>query len=149
MKKLLEYAESFLGKGIREIAGSASHPQIKEWLLRTEQLYPTDIPINDSVYAWCGCFAGCVILDKMEELSLPKPPPIFQRASAWMSWGVDAEGAPSPGDIIVLARPGGFHVGFLKGFTAKGVVHVGGNLGDTLKVAEWPQDKIRAIRSPK
>lgn len=145
MKALLDYAETFSGKGIREVAGPSSHPQIKEWLLRTERAYPTDIPIDDSVYAWCGCFVGCIVLDKQRELHLPPPPPIFQRASSWLSWGEPAD-EPEPGNIIVLARPGGYHVGLFKKFTANGVLHFGGNLSNTIKSAEWTKDKIRAIR---
>lgn len=146
---LADRAASYLGKGIREISGPSSHPQILAWLKRTEQLYPTDLTIDDSKYAWCGVLVGNMVLDDIAagNTKRPKPPAYFQGAARWRDWGkaVSSKSAQR-GDVVVLKRTGGHHVAIVSGVTHDGLKVIGGNQGDALTVAEYPWSKVVAVR---
>jgi len=146
---LYDRAASFLGKGIREISGPSSHPQILAWLKRTESLYPTDLTIDDSKYAWCGVLVGNMVLDEIAagNATMPKPPAYFQAAAKWRQWGTQiAFKSAQRGDVIVLTRTGGFHVAILSGLTKTGAKVIGGNQGDALSIAEYPWSRVVAVR---
>lgn len=150
---LADRASSHLLKGIREIAGPSSHPQILAWLQRTEKLYPTDLTIDDSKYAWCGVFVGNMVLDeRVTNPALPPPPKYFQAAARWREWGTAVPfKSAQRGDVVVLRRPGGFHVAIVSGITHDGITHdgikvIGGNQSDSLSVAEYPWPKVVAVR---
>lgn len=145
---LADRASAFLNKGIREIAGPSSHTQILAWLKRTEQLYPTDLPIDDSKYAWCGVFVGNMVLDeRATNPALPAPPKYFQAAARWRDWGREVPfKSAQRGDVAVLRRPGGHHVALVSGITHDGLKVIGGNQSDALTVAEYPWSKVVAIR---
>lgn len=144
---LADRAATFLGKSIKEISGPSSHPQILAWLKRAESLYPTDLTIDDSKYAWCGVFVGNMVLDeRATNLKLPAPPAYFQAAAKWRTWG-----APVPlksaqrGDIVVLTRPGGHHVAIIAALTKNGIQVIGGNQSDALSIAEYPASRIVSV----
>lgn len=146
---LADRASSFLLKGIREIVGPSSHHQIRAWIKRCEQEYPTDIPIDDSKYAWCGVFVGNVILEaNTEGEKRPKPPRYFQSAKNWQSWGkaVVEPKAAQRGDVVVLTRAGGHHVAIVAGLTVGGLKVIGGNQGDAVSVAEYPWSRVVVVR---
>lgn len=147
---LADRAAAFLNKGIREIAGPSSHPQILAWLKRTEQLYPTDLNIDDSQYAWCGVFVGNMVLDeRASNPAMPAPPKYFQGAARWKTWGKEiAFKAAQRGDVVVLLRTGGYHVAIVSGITATGIKVIGGNQGNALSVAEYPWNRVVAVRRP-
>ena len=145
---LADRAATFLGKGIKEIAGPSSHPQILAWLKRTESLYPTDLTIDDSKYAWCGVFVGNMVLDeRATHPALPAPPKYFQAAANWKAWGTAVEFKNAQrGDVVVLTRPGGYHVAILSGITHDGIKVIGGNQSDSLSIAEQLWKRVVAIR---
>jgi uncharacterized protein (TIGR02594 family) len=144
-RDLLLHAESFLGKNIKEIPGGKSHPQIAAWIDRCEKLNPTDLNQDDSRYAWCGVFVGCMCLDLGWEV-----PEIFQRAMKWVGWGVNVRFRDrQPGDVMVIQTGGNqFHVTIYKEeCVTKGFVHcVGGNQSNALTKADYPLDKVVAVR---
>lgn len=145
---LYDYGSQFLQKGIREIAGPSSHPQILAWLKRTEALYPTDLSIDDSKYAWCGVFVGNMVLDLVAQgAQMPAPPQYFQGARNWTKWGkkVPTETAQK-GDVVVLRRPGGHHVAIVKELGTADLTVLGGNQGDALTIARYALDKVVEVR---
>ena len=147
---LADRAEQFLGKGIREVAGPTSHPQILSWLKRTERLYSTDLKIDDSTYSWCGVFVGSMVLDGIAAgEKLPSPPRYFQRAASWGSWGRPVLlGKGKRGDVVVTHRPGGHHVTFITSVAKGGYNCTGGNQGDSVSTKFFPFNQIIAIREP-
>lgn len=145
---LADRAELFLGQGIIEVSGPSSHKQILAWIKRTEALFPTDLIIDDSKYAWCGVFVGNMVLDEIAAGgNLPKPPAYFQGAARWAKWG-----SPVPtnkgkrGDVVVMTRPGGSHVTIIAKATGEGYVCVGGNQSDTTNHTFYPFGKILHVR---
>lgn len=145
---LADRAAAYLGKGILEISGPSSHPQILAWIKRTEQLYPTDLTIDDSKYAWCGVLVGNMVLDeRATNPKMPAPPKYFQGAARWKTWGTQIPfKAAQRGDVVVLLRPGGYHVALVSGLTRDGLKVIGGNQSDALTIAEYPWRKVVAIR---
>lgn len=147
MPNLADRAAQFLDRGIREIAGPSSHPQILEWLHRAEHLYPTDLAIDDSKYAWCGVFVGNMVLDSiLAGESLPPPPKYFQAAVNWRKWGVPTK-SPKKGDVVVISRPGGFHVAIAEQFLKDSFRVIGGNQGDAVSRAAYPNVRIVEVRA--
>lgn len=145
---LADRAASYLGKGIREISGPTSHPQILAWLQRTEKLYPTDLTIDDSKYAWCGVFVGNMVLDeRASNPAMPPPPKYFQAAAKWREWGTKVNYLKAErGDVVVLTRTGGHHVAIISGVTNDGFKVIGGNQSDALSIAEYPWARVVAVR---
>jgi len=143
-------AEQFLNKGIREVSGPSSHPQILAWLNRTEKLYSTDLTINDDTYPWCGVFVGNMVLDAIAAgENLPPPPSYFQSAGRWVKWGSPVlVGSGKRGDVVIMARPGGNHVTIISEVVAGGYNCIGGNQGDTVSVVFYPFSRITSIRRP-
>lgn len=148
---LADRADLFLGKGIREIAGPSSHRQILSWIQRTEKLHPSDTPIDDSRYAWCGVFVGNMVLDGIAAGDkLPAPPAYFQGAKRWEKWGaaVVNKQLGERGDVAVLKRKGGHHVAIVHSRANGGYNVIGGNQGDALNVRFYPYDEVVALRRP-
>lgn len=148
---LADRAANFVGKGIKEIAGPTSHPQILDWLQRCEQLYPTDIPLDDSKYAWCGVFVGCMVLDERlsnKTSTLPPPPKYFQGAKRWLNWSEAREfNKTKRGDVAILSRGRGlFHVAIVANVYSDGLGLVGGNQSDEVNVTFYPWTKVKSIR---
>lgn len=144
---LADRAASYFGRGIKEIAGPSSHPQIRAWLKRCEALYPTDLTIDDSKYAWCGVFVGNMVLDERASSNIPAPPKYFQGAAKWRTWGTAVPfKSAQRGDVVVLTRPGGYHVAIVSGLTTTGLKVIGGNQSDALTIADYPWSKVVAVR---
>lgn len=150
---LADRAEQFLGSGIREVAGPSSHKQILDWIKRTEKLYPSDTPIDDSRYAWCGVFVGCMVLDEIAAGGkLPKPPAYFQGAKRWENWGTHilktrtSSTRVERGDVIVTTRPGGHHVTIVSAVAEGGCICTGGNQSNMVSKAFYPWSVITAVR---
>lgn len=146
---LADVAESYLGRGIREIAGSASHPQIKEWIKTTEAQYPSvSGPIDDSTYPWCGVFAGhCAIT-----LSLT-PPSYYQSAKSWLNFGRAVSVSPGNessqvkrGDVMVKKRTGGNHVSIVSRVGEDGVWCTGGNQSNAVSTVFYRWDEVTGFR---
>lgn len=124
-------------EGTREYPGAASNPVILYfWKLARLS------GIKDDRVPWCSGFA-CAM---MEEAGIRSPR--SDGARSWIDWG-QVKSTPEVGDVVVLKRPGGFHVGFAVGRDTRGnVMLIGGNQGDKVCVAAFPADRILAIRRP-
>lgn len=147
---LADRAGQYLGKGIKEVSGSSSHPQIYEWLTKTEELYPSDTPMDDSKYAWCGVFVGNMVLDEIADGGqIPEPPEYFQGAKKWETYGChvplhDGE----RGDVLVVTRDGGHHVTIIAERQADGYLCTGGNQSDSVNQSFYSFSKAYAVRRP-
>lgn len=156
LKNLADLALVYKNKGIYEIAGPASHPQIKEWIKKTEQVWPTDLPVDDSRYSWCGVFVGNMVWERNKDQS-PKtlrrehePPKYFQRAKAWLEFGqVILKDKGEKGDVLVCSRGQGlYHVTIIKQRTDQGYVCVGGNQSDAVTETLYRWNKVVGVRRP-
>lgn len=147
---LAKRAEAFLGQGIHEVSGPSSHPQILAWLKRTEKLFPTDLKIDDSTYAWCGVFVGNLVLDaRISGEDIPEPPNYFQGAARWAKYGKSIKiDEGQPGDIAVMSRVGGSHVTIISARVKGGYVCTGGNQSDSVNQTTYPYNKLIAVRRP-
>lgn len=55
---------------------------------------------------------------------------------------------PQPGDIVVIGRRGGGHVGYLVGMTARGPRIISGNHGHHVAIGVYPPSSVVAYRRP-
>lgn len=55
---------------------------------------------------------------------------------------------PRPGDIVVLGRHGGGHVGYLVTMTAQGPEVISGNHGHRVAIGVYPRSRVVAYRRP-
>lgn len=73
-------------------------------------------------------------------------------AKSWAGWGRPSSG--KPGDVVVLSRKGGHHVGVVKGFDRAGnPVVISGNSGGRrgnrmVTVATFPAERVVSYRAP-
>ncbi len=131
LKKAMAYV------GIREYPGAASNPLI----LRFWQLARL-AGIKDDRVPWCSGFA-CAC---MEEVGIRSPR--SDGARSWLTWGSPLR-EPVRGCVVVLQRPGGFHVGFAVGQDNDGrLLLVGGNQGDAVSVAAFDRSRVVGYRWP-
>lgn len=129
--------------GVREIVGAADNPVIMNWaaVLTTRR---TGILIKDDETPWCGLAQAYVALTAGYE-----PPPICVRASAWLDWGVPVDDRdPSVGDVGVMTRSGGNHVGTVVGHDATHIHLIGGNQGNAINVRRFAREGFRGFRRP-
>ena len=137
-QSIADRAESYLNKGITEVAGRGSNGTIAKWIARIERKYPTDLTQDDSTYSWCGVFVGNVVLE-LADLGddIQQPPSYCQRASEWKKWGRPVK-SPQRGDIAIFPRKGGNHVTIVSRVAGDKVVCCGGNQSDTVCLATYP-----------
>lgn len=112
-------------------------------------MFPTDLTIDDSKYAWCGVFVGNMLLDDIAAGSKdrPQPPAYFQGAGRWEAWGLPIKQYKAQrGDVVVLKRTGGKHVAIVSKATEDGVEVIGGNQSDAVTKAFYPLSKVIAVR---
>jgi uncharacterized protein (TIGR02594 family) len=127
--------------GIHEIPGSKAHAFIVECLKSTTIGRPDN---QSDETAWCSAFANRI----MQLAGFKGTNSAWARS--WLDWGrepVDEEfGA---GVIVVLARGPNFgHVGFLEDWDDDRVKLLGGNQGDAVSCAWFPQDRVIGWRIP-
>lgn len=135
MTSWLKQALSYVG--IREYPGATSNPLI----LRFWQLARL-AGIKDDRVPWCSGFA-CAC---MEEVGIRSPR--SDGARSWLTWGSPLK-EPVQGCVVVLKRPGGFHVGFAVGQDRDGrLLLVGGNQGDAVSVAAFDRSRVLSYRWP-
>ena len=112
---------------------------------------------NDDSVPWCGLFVGAICA--RTGLDYRAPPKNYLAALAWADWGdpVQFKGKEGLrlneiriGDIGVLVRKGGGHVGIIVGVTSDGknIIMLGGNQGDKVSFAEFPVERLYAVRRP-
>lgn len=124
-------------QGTREYPGAASNPVI----LRFWQLAKL-AGIKDDRVPWCSGFACAV----MEEVGIRSPR--SDGARSWLTWGAPLV-APVLGCIVVLKRPGGFHVGLAVGRDRAGrLLLLGGNQGDAVSIAAFETARVVGYRWP-
>lgn len=133
-------------KGMQEVSGSVSNPQILA-MLKLDNTWPED----DSV-PWCSAFVNYIafLLGLRRTKSL--------RARSWLlEKTVTRSDAQVGFDLVVLKRGGNLqpgpdvieapgHVGFFSGFEHTTVKVLGGNQGDTVSIIRYPKKRILGIR---
>jgi uncharacterized protein (TIGR02594 family) len=123
--------------GLTEIPGVATAPVIKKWLVGLKAWW------TDDETPWCGVFvAQC-----LHENGVDRPKNWF-RALAWLDWGIPIS-QPMVGCVVVYARKGGGHVGFVVGRDEKGrVLTLGGNQGNRVSIAPFDSTRVVGYRWP-
>lgn len=141
---LLDHAKSFIG--LKEVAGAASNPAILA-MLQLDAKWPT----GDET-PWCSAFANFVTsncgLERSRSLA----------ARSWLKVGEPiARPDAQPGDVVILKRGAGVqpgpevlnasgHVGFVSGFENGKVLVLGGNQGDSVSIAAFPEARVLGYR---
>jgi uncharacterized protein (TIGR02594 family) len=67
------------------------------------------------------------------------------RAHSWIAWGSRTE-TPAVGDVAVITRDGGFHVGIVLRVTDESIWLLGGNQGNAVSVAQFDRKRVVQIR---
>lgn len=133
-------------EGQKEVPGPSSNSWLEKMWLRLpggrwfwEELGRRD----DNRLPWCGafvakCFADC-------KMAFPKH---YARALAWAEWGQPLQ-RPIRGCVVVFSRLGGGHVGFVLGQSEDGgLLVLGGNQNDAVRVSRFSRSAVRAYRWP-
>jgi uncharacterized protein (TIGR02594 family) len=142
----LEIAQRFIGE--TEVEGQADNPLILAMLQNV-----ADWPEHDEV-PWCSAFVYFVA----DLLGLPVPEKNGLMSRSWLTVGsaVPLEKAEAGLDVVVLSRganppgpevldaPG--HVGFLACVQGSKVLLCGGNQGNAVSIAYYPQSRILGVR---
>ncbi len=131
--KIVETAFASLGE--QEVTGPASNPTVLGWIRRW-------LPraTDDSTTAWCAVWVSQV----MASCGLEVPATPF-RAHSWLAWGTSTED-PTLGDVAVMIRDGGFHVGIVLRATSESIWLVGGNQGNAVSVARFDRKRVVQVR---
>lgn len=125
-----------LEAGVAEVPGPGNNPRILLYHSSTT-LHAT----QDSV-AWCSSFVNyCVTQAGMHGTN-------NAGARSWhdSGWGIDVTNTPQKGDIAVFSRTGGGapagsgHVGFWLDADAGMIRLLGGNQGDRVSIATYPEN---------
>lgn len=121
--------------GLQEIAGPVHQPQILSWWRSIRRA-----GIRDDETPWCAAFVGGC-LEAVGVVSTR-----FESARSYLDWGVSLE-RPTLGCVVVLARPGGGHVGFAEAVDAAGRLMVlGGNQDDAVTIRSFSPDRVLGYR---
>ncbi len=131
----LPVARVFLG--LTEIPGKATHPTIRRWLIDLRAWW------TDDETPWCGTFIAAVLRQAMLN-----PPRHWYRARAYLEWGQKLE-QPALGCVVVFARGGAGHVGFVVGEDERGRLMVlGGNQANAVNVQPFDRSRVLGYRWP-
>lgn len=132
----LEHARSYLGQ--KEIKGPKHNPLILGWWKKINAAWFTD-----DETPWCGAFVGGVLAESGMKVAKNAA-----SARAWLNYGHELK-KPAVGCIVIFARNGGGHVGFVVGKDQKGNLMVlGGNQGDTVTIAPFAMSRVLGYRWP-
>jgi len=138
-------AEKYIG--LREIKGTGTNPQIRQMIVDAIP-WLGDEKFTEEDYHWCACFCRHVLNQIGANHLIPSTP---YRALSWKSVGqeVDIQHDAEPGDIVILKRAGGYHVGFFsRMMPCKTRVEIlGGNQSDAVNIKAFNISDIVAIRS--
>ncbi len=126
--------------GTKEVPGAGNNPKILAWAQEVGSQVGIDYS-QDSI-PWCGLFIG--VAAKRAGYT---PPAICVRASEWAKFGNPAQRSML-GDIVVLKRDGGGHVGLYVGESLDGkyVYLLGGNQADAVNIRKFPTFRITDVR---
>lgn len=138
--------------GVREVAGSASNPQVLA-MLKLSGSGDFDAWPEDDAVPWCSAFVNYIAW----LARYPRSKSL--RARSWLRVGVPIElGEAEPGfDVVILKRgrgeqpgpdvikaPG--HVGFFAGIDGPNVLVLGGNQSNAVTVAPYPRGSLLGVR---
>lgn len=127
--------------GMHEGAGAADNPAVLRLYARVG--HPE---VKHDATPWCAAFVGGMLADAGEGFM----PTLSARD--YMKWGQPLA-APRLGCVVVLWRDSREsykgHVGFFVGRRAGKVLLLGGNQGDRVSIAEFPEERVLGYRWPK
>jgi uncharacterized protein (TIGR02594 family) len=135
----MDIARSKMGQA--EIPGPPANPDIVEFLYSTTLDGP-DKERDET--PWCSAFVNWCI----EQVGYQGTDSAWARS--WLAWGQEADwNNLLPGAIVVLRRgENSGHVGFFVGSDDQSITLLGGNQGDRVCEASFPQSRILGIRIP-
>lgn len=122
-----------LARGVNELPG----PQHNQRILAYHAT--TTLDARDDETPWCSSFVNWCI----EQAGLVGTKSAAARS--WMTWGQPVT-VSEVGDIVVLSRVGGQHVGFLIAVVGDTLLLLAGNQGNRVSVAPFPLRRIMAVR---
>lgn len=123
--------------GLKEIKGSAHNGTIVQFWKAIKRG-----GIKDDETPWCAAFVGAM-LETVGVISTR-----FESAKSYEKWGVKLD-APAVGCVVVFARDGGGHVGFVVGQDKAGnLLVLGGNQGDAVNIKTFPRSRVTSYRWP-
>lgn len=125
-------------RGVTQTPGPRSTARIGEYLATVGQQPDDEIPWCSALVNWC--------LQRVGIVGTGRP-----NARSWLAWGQECEARP--GAICVLWResPDGWkgHVAFYERAAKPGeLVLLGGNQGDKVALATYPQTRLLGFRWP-
>ena len=130
-----EWALAEMKKDIKEIIGSGHNKRIV-WYHSF-----TTLKATDDETPWCSSFmCACAEINGFKSTR-------SAWARSWATYGVEGDG--SVGDIVVLTRGNGGHVGFVHQKYKKGDKYIsvlGGNQSNTINVQKYPSERLLAFR---
>lgn len=133
-----DLAQRFVG--VAEVPGAGSNAQVLSFL-RLDGDWPKDDEVP-----WCSAFANYIAW----LLRLPRSKAL--NARSWLDVGipVDIHDAKPGFDVAVFWRGSATaatgHVGFFAGRGIRTVLVLGGNQGDRVSIAPYPEDRLLGIR---
>lgn len=132
----LEEAEKHIGQ--KEYPGKANNP----WIVQLWKKIKRGGIKEDSV-PWCAAFVGGCL----ESAGIVSSR--FESAKSYLKWGVPLS-HPLLGCIVVFARTGGGHVGFVAGVDKEfRLMVLGGNQSDSVSIAPFERVRVVGYRWPK
>jgi uncharacterized protein (TIGR02594 family) len=133
--KWISLARTYMG--LHEVAGTEHNPEILQFW--------KDIKrggIKDDETPWCAAFVGAM-LERSGIASSRN-----EGARSYLDWGL-ALAAPAMGCVVVFARDGGGHVGFVVGKTPDNKLLVlGGNQADAVNIKAFGLERVAGYRWP-
>ena len=123
--------------GQREIPGPAEN----SWIVGLWKKIRRGGIKTESV-PWCAAFVGACL----EDAGIVSTR--FESAASYLTWG-GVLFEPTYGCIVVFARDGGGHVGFVVGEDEAGrLLVLGGNQGYAVSIAPFPRARVSGYRWP-
>lgn len=130
----IAYQYAISSYGIREHKGPANNPDVSKFMDTT--WYDDN---RDSV-PWCSAFINwCMEKASLDHTDSPT-------AKSWLEWGVRTY-HPVQGDIVVMNRDGGGHVGFFVSGGRDRIAVLGGNQNDSVSIADYGARQVIEFRT--
>jgi len=127
-------------KDTSEVAGDEDNPRIIEYLKSVS--WPKEFKLHDEI-SWCSAFVNFCMLSAGETGTNSAA------ARSWLRWGQHLKN-PRFGCVVVMRRGTGWqgHVGFWIGTKGKNMVVLGGNQGNKVCIASFPESSLLGYRWP-
>lgn len=130
--------------GVHEKPGPGSNPGIYKWIdnLSIRNIY------KDDDESWCAVFIN-ELCHETNKLYSGTGYDLIRAISFHKNrWGGERTGHPQLGDIIVLSRPGGNHVGIAIAESDKTIHIFGGNQSNKVGFIEIDKRRVTSVRVP-